>query len=202
MEVPPDKWGIINLADTVEALMGKKGDETSKRIFEDSKAGIETLIPVLLTGDAPGIRVPKRPVTNCFGGKHVFKATVKQRYPTDPILSALKGSINFSRQWNMRLMSACFDMSCAVSSNEGHSYATPPAMDVIGSEIAIVTPELPPGQQTTAAVVTPDSPAVVTPESLPPGQRRQVTIDDDSHIFIAPIEDDFSDVSIDDDYFD
>jgi hypothetical protein len=107
--VSPRKRGIIDVAEGVREL-AEEG--TTKVTYDDSRNGIEALIARLSKKSSGsevkcGIRIPKRPDTNCFSGKHVFKTSVRQAHPPDPMLVADKGVVNFGRQWGFRFMPGC-----------------------------------------------------------------------------------------------
>ena len=88
------------------------------------------------TNEYPGVRVPNYPVADTFDGKHVFKASIGQPCPPDPLLVAGKGTNNFGRQWGVRFMSGCTDKSDSDSSTD----MTPPVV-FTGLEIAVVAPD-------------------------------------------------------------
>jgi hypothetical protein len=148
----PRKLGIIDLADAVKTAIASNGIETEA--FLRSRADIDKLIAKLSKGsgsenDEGGIRIPKRPDTNCFGGKHVFKASIEQAYPPDPMFVGARGTVNFGRQWGIRLMPECpvessLDSSSALwREDEGHSDATQPHSDrriLQGSKLQSWTP--------------------------------------------------------------
>lgn len=140
-DVSPGNWGIIDLSDAVQRVMGSNED-TKHRTFLKSKKGIEDLIAQLsMKGsggeEMGGILIPKCDDTNCFGGKHVFKAEVEQAYPPDPMFVGAKGTVNFGRQSGTSLLPVLSDESSLDSSYDEWIEDK----DFTGCEIAVVIPE-------------------------------------------------------------
>jgi len=160
--IDPREWSIIDLLPTIRSSLNKgdplkknddsnKGDavkkkDTKLRNTEESAKGIDNIIQRLNT---QGVLVPIDPQKDTFDGRHVFKTTISQSVPPDPILLGAKSSTNLSRQWGMRLLPGCGEESESSSSSslcgdgiDDLSYVSPvPMTNVTGLDIRFVSPE-------------------------------------------------------------